>query len=202
MAKYLNKNNITEEKIKKALMSKYSLGNARSISVTDICKEAGINRCTFYLHYDSVEDLLDSIRREILTEITNRSKHLSRHNIYEAQRGGKKENLALVGVLSYFLEIRDYMLPLLTPGRDDIFREDLRASISELFYSAFAYYGQSFGTEQEYVIRFITSGIVDDIYFWLMHQDKSVEEMSDFFMRTTDLFPVVKMNFSKRDRNY
>lgn len=28
------------------------------ITVTDICNKAGVNRSTFYLHYDSIDDLL------------------------------------------------------------------------------------------------------------------------------------------------
>ena len=197
MAKYQNKNYQTEEKIKRSFMKLYAKRALREISVTDICREAGINRCTFYLHYDCIEDMTGQIRGEILSEVTKRTKHLSRHNIYEAQRGNSKENLALVEVLSYFREKKEYMIPLLMPGKSNLFREDLRSSISELFYAAFLFYGQSFGSQQEYVLRFITGGIVDDIYLWLINDDKSVEEMSDFFMSTTDLFPVVNMRFRK-----
>ncbi len=197
MAKYQNKNFRTEEKIKRSFMKLYAERTLKEISVTDVCREAGINRCTFYLHYDSIEDMTREIRGEILSEIAKRTKHLSRHNIYEAQRGNAKENLALVEVLSYFREKKEYMIPLLMPGKSNLFREDLRASISELFYASFLFYGQSFGSQQEYVLRFITGGIVDDIYLWLINDDKTVEEMSNFFMSTTDLFPVVNMRFRK-----
>ena len=178
-------------------MKLYAERALKEIRVTDVCREAGINRCTFYLHYDCIEDMTKQIRGEILSEITKKTKHLSRHNIYEAQRGNAKENLALVEVLSYFREKKEYIIPLLMPGKSNLFREDLRASISELFYAAFLFYGQSFGSQQEYVLRFITGGIVDDIYLWLINDDKTVEEMSNFFMSTTDLFPVVNMRFRK-----
>lgn len=199
MAKYQKKNLQTEEKIKKAYMKLYAVKTSPDITVTDICREACINRCTFYLHYDNTKDLDEQIRMEILSETSRRTKHLSRHNIYEAQRGNIDENLALVDVLSYFRDNREYMIPLLMPGKNNLFREDLRASISELFYAAFLFFGQSFGSQQEYVLRFITGGIVDDIYLWLVNGDKSVEEMSDFFMRTTDLFPVVNMRFRQKE---
>ena len=191
MGKYENKNFQTEEKIKKAYMGLYSRKPPKDISVTEICREAGINRCTFYLHYDDVDDLYDRIVREILSETEKRTRHLSRHNIYESQKRNMKEDMAMVDALTYFREVKDYMIPLMMPERGSAFREDLRASIAELFYAAFAYYDQSFGERQEYVIRFITGGIVDDIYLWLLNDDVPVEEMSVFFMDTSDLFPVV-----------
>ena len=197
MANYERKKLRTEENLKKKYMRLYAVKPPQDITVTELCREAGINRCTFYLHYNGLDDLFEEIRRELLTETEKRSVHLGRHNIYEAQRGRVKENAALVDVLSYFREMREYMIPLMMPGRSNVFREDLRASIAELFYAAFAFYGQGFGMPEEYVIRFITGGIVDDIYLWLINDDKSVEEMSDFFMRTTDLFPVVKKRFGK-----
>ena len=40
---------------------------ASRISVTQICKEAGINRTTFYKHYLDVFDLLDKTERELQT---------------------------------------------------------------------------------------------------------------------------------------
>ena len=196
MSKYQKKNLQTEEKLKKAFMRLYADDSPKSITVTEVCREAGINRCTFYLHYGGVDDLLEQICREILEETDRRTKHLARHNISDAQRGNVSENMALVDVLNYFRAVREYMIPLLMPGRNGGFREDLRASIADCFFGAFSYYGQSFGAQQEYVLRFITGGIVDDISLWLQKEDRTVEEMSDFFMRTTDLFPV----FNSRSR--
>lgn len=39
------------------------------IKVIELCEESGINRATFYRHYAIVRDVLDEMRRNILTEI-------------------------------------------------------------------------------------------------------------------------------------
>ena len=46
-----------------------------SISVTDICARADINRSTFYLHYQGVHELLGEIENQIIAQI---EKHLVR----------------------------------------------------------------------------------------------------------------------------
>lgn len=30
-----------------------------NITIKEICKKAGVNRSTFYLHYESIDDLLE-----------------------------------------------------------------------------------------------------------------------------------------------
>lgn len=44
------------------------------ITIKEICKKAGVNRSTFYLHYDNVEDLLletiENINKNFLSYFT------------------------------------------------------------------------------------------------------------------------------------
>lgn len=53
-SKYFN----TAVKFDKALISLLEKKPFEYISVTDICKEANVNRSTFYLHYENTADLL------------------------------------------------------------------------------------------------------------------------------------------------
>lgn len=66
----------TDEIIKETLAiflnEKYDLNN---ITVTELIKKAGISRSSFYTHYDSINDLVESIQDETLnvlsSDITN-----------------------------------------------------------------------------------------------------------------------------------
>lgn len=40
------------------------------ISVTELCRESGINRATFYNHYNSPQDLLNSIEAKVTADLT------------------------------------------------------------------------------------------------------------------------------------
>ena len=42
-----------------------------TITVSDICKKAGVNRTTFYAHYLDIEDLVNSIYEWMLNEFLN-----------------------------------------------------------------------------------------------------------------------------------
>lgn len=43
-----------------------------SLTVQKIATKAGLNRTTFYLHYQDIQDLLDQITSEILNELSNK----------------------------------------------------------------------------------------------------------------------------------
>lgn len=48
----------TEEKIQKALFSLLRIRNYNDIAIKEICYEAGINRSSFYAHYQDINDLM------------------------------------------------------------------------------------------------------------------------------------------------
>lgn len=58
-SKYFN----TAIKMDKAFLQLLEKKDFEYISVKEICEKAGVNRSTFYLHYDNISDLLsESIR--------------------------------------------------------------------------------------------------------------------------------------------
>ncbi len=58
----------TTDKIKKALTEMLENSALDDISATALCARAGINRATFYYHYDSVQDVLEEIEKQIERE--------------------------------------------------------------------------------------------------------------------------------------
>ncbi len=78
----------------------------QEISVTDICKKANINRCTFYAHFDNPQSLLESLQEKLVCEF------LKSFNEYNFDTDSKqmidilfkeiKENKKLFGLLFSF----------------------------------------------------------------------------------------------------
>lgn len=62
----------TEQAIKQAYQTLVMSGAARPIKVAALAEEAGINRKTFYSHYDTIEDLEASFNDDVTAEITSR----------------------------------------------------------------------------------------------------------------------------------
>lgn len=61
----------TNEKLRNALLELMKKQSIDTISVTELCKTAGINRNTFYSHYREPVDLLNEIENELLGMMWN-----------------------------------------------------------------------------------------------------------------------------------
>lgn len=64
----------TKERLKDALFSMMENQSLETISISDLCKKASINRNTFYSHYSSVNDLLYEIEEDFLESIIEKLK--------------------------------------------------------------------------------------------------------------------------------
>ena len=68
---------ITKRMLKDALLRILESKNIDKINITELCKEAGINRATFYTHYETPNDILNEIERDIVLEIENKQQNIS-----------------------------------------------------------------------------------------------------------------------------
>lgn len=55
-------------------------GSISEITVSDICHEANINRGTFYNHYGNTTDVLEEIKDELMSKLTNNLKMCAEKN--------------------------------------------------------------------------------------------------------------------------
>ena len=63
-SKYFN----TAVRMNRALVSLLEKRDLEYITISDICREAGVNRSTFYLHYETIGDLLEETTRYLLDD--------------------------------------------------------------------------------------------------------------------------------------
>lgn len=61
----------TKKILKETLLNFLEEKDISEISITEICREADINRGTFYRYYDDIYDLLKGIEQEFIDEIKN-----------------------------------------------------------------------------------------------------------------------------------
>jgi AcrR family transcriptional regulator len=62
---------MSSEKIENAFLSLIQKYNYENINISQICKEAHINRSTFYLHYSDINDLIIKIENKFAKNISN-----------------------------------------------------------------------------------------------------------------------------------
>ena len=60
----------TRQAIQEALISEINAHGLHNLTVSSLTKTANINRATFYLHYDNIDDLMEWIQADIVHELT------------------------------------------------------------------------------------------------------------------------------------
>ena len=170
-SKYFNTAAIMDEALLQILETK----DYEYISVKEVCARAGVNRSTFYLHYESMDDLLNET-----IEMINNKFHASFQSHIKITnnilRKDKKELIFinetfLVPYLNFILENKK--LFLLQCKKPYIFKADKK--FEEWNNDLFIPIATSFGIEkniQNYFIRYFIDGIMAIIICWLENDCK------------------------------
>jgi AcrR family transcriptional regulator len=179
-SKYFN----TAKKIDEALMLLLKKKSFEYITVSEICKTAGVNRSTFYLHYEHMGDLLDETARYLidgfLSYFTEDNKSIA-FNIEECE----------LNRLNFICG--EYLIPYLTYIKDnkEIFATALmhvkslgfEKTYSRLFENIFDPILQRFNYPKEdrtYVMKYYLSGINAINTEWLKNGcQKPIEEVAN-----------------------
>ncbi len=170
-SKYFNTAAIMDEALLQILETK----DYEYISVKELCLKAGVNRSTFYLHYESMDDLLN----ETIEMINNKFYSSFQSHIKITSnilRKDKKELIFinetfLVPYLNFILENKK--LFLLLCKKPYIFKSDKR--FEELNNDLFIPIATQFGIKkniQNYFIRYYRDGIMAIIIYWLENDCK------------------------------
>ena len=139
------------------------------ITIKEICQKAGVNRSTFYLHYENIDDLLvetiEMINRQFQSAFDNKT--LSPTNL------GKKD---------LFLISDEYLIPYLNlikqhkkvykliHNKPYLFGN--QGAYKKMYTELFQVILEKFGVpeaEREYVLAFFSFGIVAVIQKWVTH---------------------------------
>ena len=60
---------LTKRLLKEGLLRILKKKNIEKVNVSELCAEAGINRATFYRHYEMPADVLHDIEKDIISDI-------------------------------------------------------------------------------------------------------------------------------------
>lgn len=161
------------ERMEKAFMRLLQSKELTQISVSALCKEAGLNRSTFYANYADIYALADSIRDKLESNVSELYKN-------EIMTGFNSNDY-----LRLFQHIKDNQIFYTTyfklgyDGNCKIFHYD--HNLARL------HFGNRF---VEYHLEFFRSGITKVIKLWLQNGCKETPE---------DMFEIIKSEYQGRD---
>lgn len=182
-SKYFN----TAVKMDEALLSLLEKKDFAYITVKEICETAGVNRSTFYLHYQNTSELLKEATEYIL------DKHFAYYGIKSSDIVGgiDEKNTASSSSLIFITE--EYLAPYLCFIRDNrrLFKLAIKQfqimNLDEIYGKMFKYVFEpilaSFHVpekERRFIIKFYLTGIFAIIMEWL---DGDCKEDNDFIIK-------------------
>lgn len=186
-SKYFN----TAKKMNKALLSLLEQKDFDFITVKKICEKAGVNRSTFYLHYDNTADLLEETiennNKEFLEYFGNNEEsfisNINQKNIDELHLITPKY---LIPYLTYIKDNKKLHLSGVLKNRYMKPHETFERMAKHIFYPILEKYGVD-EKKREYILAFYTHAIIAVVEQWLKNDcNDSIEFICDII---TDLTP-------------
>ncbi len=183
-SKYFN----TAARMDEAFLTLLEKKDFEYITVKEICKKAGVNRSTFYLHYETIGDLLSECISRADEEFMS-CFNMTAENFAGSISGMSKEEL--------FLITPQYLLPYLSFIRANKTLFKVTLSKPEVL-GADKTYDRIFSTvlnpilerysvpvsERQYVLSFYIEGMMGIVKRWLSRDcEESDEDIADITMR-------------------
>lgn len=158
----------TEEKIQKALFSLLRIRKYNDISIKEICYEAGINRSSFYAHYEDINDLMIKTEQKLSQEIVK---------IFNPSQEWNTK--VFVNLFEFLLKNKDFYKSYLGTNEQTFMeKNDFVEFLNKLkFHAKNPYTTQK---EQMYHMAFFAGGLKALSKSWIMNGCKeSPQEMAD-----------------------
>ncbi len=179
-SKYFN----TAIKMDEALVSLLEKKDFEYITIKEICETAGVNRSTFYLHYENTSDLLAETTRYIL------DKHLA---YYSIDTKGITERFTNYNLGDLLFTTSEYLTPYLTFIKENrqIFKISIKhfnsMNMDEVYGKMFTHIFNPIlerfcvpEKERDYVMKFYLNGIFAIVMEWL---DKNCSDDMDTIIK-------------------
>lgn len=177
------------ERMDQALLRLLERKDFAFITVKELCREAEVSRSTFYLHYETVADLLsetaDALLRQFLDSMGRRPEDFLQ-SIATRPPPGELRLVTEEYLVPYLRYLRDHRRVFLTTlAHADIFR--LEEAYAQLFRHVFTPILDRFQVpegEREYLVAFYLHGLLAVISQWLRRDcPEDVETLAAFLSR-------------------
>lgn len=183
-SKYFN----TAVKMDKAFLSLLEKKDFEYISIKEVCEHAGVNRSTFYLHYETTRDLLGETLEYINSQFLGYFKADAAATIDKISNGNLEEFVFITpGYLNPYLKfIKDYKnLFAAALTRPESF--DTNTAFQKMSEHLFNPVMERFcfpREERNYVLLFYIKGIMGIVTEWLRKDcTEPIEDIAGIIMR-------------------
>ncbi len=189
MGRYEKASGKTERAIEEAYWTLCEKEGAEPITVDRICSSAGIRRSTFYYHFNSIDDVLDSIKE--------RQMSLLRELFDRAGRPDVNYDRFIPEFQELFDENERYLVPLVIEYGDRDFSFQYRSYLEDMMFEHLKITFDNHDSRTAGVLATIVSGLVSMFLISLSTHTVTLEDanMLSDGMINTGLRSVLRDNF-------
>lgn len=125
----------TRKHIRRVFLQMYAEADIHSITIHDLCREAGIVKSTFYTYYDDKYSVLDEIENEMLQHLAGINARLEDVDVEQVLHGNplKQASLSVDYLLEHLEEFRIVMGSHGDPRFENMWRRDIADSFKDRF---------------------------------------------------------------------
>ena len=189
----MKRNTESKKRIKQAFVELLNEKNFESLTISDIARQAEINRGTFYLHYLDKYDLMDKLEFECISEL----KHilLSHSNNIVEQPNELISYEDILKALYFVKEDFDFISAVSQKGSDPRFINMIKKVLRELLFVKLAdnpqFSTQSGPIPEAYIVEILLSNIVAIIILWISNggqeSPEQIAEMIEIMKKTAPI---------------
>jgi AcrR family transcriptional regulator len=190
----------TKKFLKKALLKLLRNKHFHDITITDIVREADFNRGTFYIHYESKEELLEELINDRLSELLKafRSTYLKAANEVSITE------LSITAIFEHFLDHKEYYQVVLSPNIHYNVREKMINLMKQHFKEDIEFITDT-AIDIELFYTFRVHGVIGLILEWIENDCHHAKEyMAEQVLRLASLQTdrvYVKWNHNKMEND-
>ncbi len=173
----------TRRKLKDALIELCNEKAYYNITILDICNRAQLYRSTFYRYYETKDDLLREIENEYIEDTRLITSSISGFHPEASPEQYEQYRRELIADMEYHRKHKKLCCFLLSPAGDMSFHNKMVDSVSGSLKKNHAQFGTQDRTSIDYTANFFANGFIATIQKWLKQDDRTAEEIADFFLQ-------------------
>jgi AcrR family transcriptional regulator len=188
----------TRQLLREALMDSVIEKNFRDLTIRDITDHAGVNRATFYLHYEDKYDLLDDCANEIFLEIRSA---MQNEMLFDPEKsmivtGDELKRMKII--LNHIQRDADFFRAMMRDDGDttfhNLFRETASKWMKAQVVEAFAYHNKDVDDDLiDMMVRFQSAGNFEVISWWLENDMRIPIEVMAARLATITMPPLIRL---------
>ena len=180
--KYDFRNAYTEQQIKNTFLALNSNSEIGSITVRDICREAGISRSTFYRHFPDIYAVIEDIEKEISMEFRASLSQFKGESFPDFDESLMKRQLRRWFHNCRFRRVE--LLTLLDSGKYPASYKRIRNMVYDILVETYS--GYCIDRERsvfEYYMNYVAGTIIDLIVIWLRENSMSYDDFLSIYIK-------------------